>query len=308
MKVLFISSANKASGISPIVNNQGESFLEFDLKVDYYPIVGKGLKGYLLNILPLRRKIKSENYFVLHAHNSFSGMLTSIACPFHKRVFVSLMGSFYKTTAKYYIIKLFAFFLWHKVIVKSTRMSKQINLENSVIIPNGVQISKYLRSNERELIRKELGFEDHIKYIIFIGDIFHPNKNYKLCEDALRILNADNVKLVPVFNKSHQEVIKYQIAADVLMLTSFLEGSPNVIKEAMAACCPIVATDVGDVRYVIGSIDGCYVLDSFSPHEAAEKLVKALAFNQRTDGLNVLKEKGLDANSVAEKIINLYSS
>ena len=56
-------------------------------------------------------------------------------------------------------------------------------------------------------------------------------------------------------------------AADVLVLTSLNEGSPNVIKEAMACNCPIVSTDVGDVAWVTGGVDGTYVSHSFDTSE-----------------------------------------
>ncbi|MHC4934343.1 MAG: glycosyltransferase [Planctomycetota bacterium] len=45
--------------------------------------------------------------------------------------------------------------------------------------------------------------------------------------------------------------------ADVFVLPSIAgEGVPRVIQEAMAQCCPVVATDVGSVRYQLG--DGRY--------------------------------------------------
>ncbi|MFQ5718322.1 MAG: glycosyltransferase family 4 protein, partial [Acidobacteriota bacterium] len=43
-------------------------------------------------------------------------------------------------------------------------------------------------------------------------------------------------------------------AADALLLTSASEGSPNVVLEALARGCPVVTTDVGDVR---GLVEPC---------------------------------------------------
>ena len=87
------------------------------------------------------------------------------------------------------------------------------------------------------------------------------------------------------------------------MLTSLWEGSPNVIKEAMACNIPIVSTDVGDVREVIGNTEGCYIT-SFEPEYIAEKIELALQFGKRTDGRENIKH--LESSLIARKIIDLY--
>ena len=97
-------------------------------------------------------------------------------------------------------------------------------------------------------------------------------------------------------------------AADVLIMTSLNEGSPNVIKEAMACNCPIVVTDVGDVRWVTSGVDGTFVADTFKAEELADLLKKALAFNGRTRGRERITELELTTQEVSSKLISIYNT
>lgn len=307
MKVLFVSSGNKKGNISPIVYNQGESLKQNGIEVDYFTINQKGLLGYVSHILPLSKTINSKDYDVIHAHYSLCGFLVTIASPYFSNIVVSLMGTFKKGTLKYGFVRIFAKWRWKAIIVKSQRMKDQIGLSEAPIIPNGVQIDKFILSQTREDIRLELGFLDSQKIIIFVSNPQRPEKNFMLCKESVDCISDKDVKLITVFNKTQEEVVKYMVAADVLMLSSFSEGSPNVIKEAMAAGCPIVCTNVGDVEYLLQDVKGAYIMNTFSSNEGAELLKKALNFKNRTNGLEKLKILEITANEVANKIINLYN-
>ena len=98
-------------------------------------------------------------------------------------------------------------------------------------------------------------------------------------------------------------------ASDCVLLTSFSEGSPQFIKEAMACNCPIVTTNIGDVNWVLGNTDGCY-LTSFKPEDVAEKIILAIEFREthgHTRGRERIIELGLDSETIAGKIISVYN-
>jgi len=91
----------------------------------------------------------------------------------------------------------------------------------------------------------------------------------------------------------------------MVILTSKFEGSPNVIKEAMACNCPIVSTDVGDVREVIGNTEGCFIT-SFEPEGVAKKIKLAIEFNKKTNGRDNITH--LDEKVIAQRLIDVYQS
>ena len=102
---------------------------------------------------------------------------------------------------------------------------------------------------------------------------------------------------------SRVQVLEAMHTIDILCMTSTIEGSPQIIKEAMACNCPIVATDVGDISEVISGTDGCFIT-SFKPEEVVEKINFALEFNKRTNGREKIMH--FDNKNIAEKVFDIY--
>ena len=92
-------------------------------------------------------------------------------------------------------------------------------------------------------------------------------------------------------------------AADVLLFTSFWEGSPNVVKEAMACNLPIVSVRVGDVPEVIGNAHNCYLAD-YDPADLAAKVKCVLASGERSNGRQFVEH--LRVENVARKLNDIY--
>lgn len=119
---------------------------------------------------------------------------------------------------------------------------------------------------------------------------------------------------------SRAECVLRMCACDLFALPTKNEGSPQALKEAMACNCPIVATDVADIKYLLGDLPGHYVLpnkkgngawwkgDEHSVEEMAELLKEALAFEGRTKGRERIVELGYTNELVAKRIIDIYYS
>lgn len=268
MKVIFVASGNKAVGtVSSFVRSQFDSLREQNLDMTLFPVTGKGWKGYAKNLVALRKLVKTQKPDIVHAHYSVCGYLAALATfGLKTKVVVSILGSFPpgKFKAKKRLVRFFIDHVWDGALVKSQRTRSQLNRPLPVV-PNGVDLRMFNLRPQAEA-RAVVGFEEGEKYVIFVSNPARPEKNYRLAQAAVQTLQQPNLHLVPVFDKPHSQVVDYMCAADVLIMTSLNEGSPNVIKEAMACNCPIVVTDVGDVRWVTSGVDGTFVAEIGRAH------------------------------------------
>ena len=308
MKVVFVASGNKSVGtVSSFVRTQYESLQHEGLDMRLFPIVGHGCKAYCKSIFRLRRIIRTEHPDIVHAHYSICGIVAVLAACFTRtKVVVSILGSFPRDNFKLHWVRFFINHIWDATIVKSQRTANQLGLSLPVV-PNGVNIDQFVIIPQAEA-RRQCGFEEDKKYIIWCSHPSRSEKRFPLAQKAVAGLNSPNVVLYPVFDRPHDDIVTFMCAADALLLTSSMEGSPNVIKEAMACNCPIVSTDVGDVRWVTEGVEGTFVSKDVSPKELSSCLRQALDFNGRTEGRERILSQGLTTLDIARKIKSIYDT
>lgn len=313
MKVIFVASGNKTVGkVSSFVQSQYDSLVEEGLDMILFPVVGHGIKAHLRAAIELRRIIRQEQPDVVHAHYSVCGHVAAMARVLLQRkpkLVVSILGSFPTHSKKWRLVRFCIRHIWDKTIVKSQRTARQLG-EDVSIIPNGVNLDMFCPQDHLDA-RACVGFDADKRYVIWCSHPDRIEKNYALAQAAVEIVKKkqDNIELLPIYNKTPQEVVQYMNAADCLLLTSVQEGSPNVIKEAMACNCPIVSTDVGDVRERLTGQDGCYILpekDMQSSEALANLIGEAICFGKRTEGYNRIVNDELTIQQVAKRIIACY--
>lgn len=308
MKVIFVASGNKVVGsVSAFVQSQFDSLKEEGLDMVLFPVVGHGAKSYLKSAWKLRKLVKKERPDIVHAHYSICGYVATMATLFLKpKTVVSILGSFPKKNRKLRIVKFFAKHVWDKTIVKSQCTANQMGM-NLPVIPNGVNLEQFVLIEQNEA-RKMVGFGDDKKYVVWCSNPERTEKRFGLAQKAVALLKDESVVLFPVFNRTHDDVVKFMCAADVQLMTSVMEGSPNVIKEAMACDCPIVTTDVGDVRWVTDGVEGTFVANDDKPETIARLIKQALDYNARTKGRERIESVGLSTKDIAKKIIGVYKT
>lgn len=317
-RVLFVCSGNLNHLPSPIVQSQSNSLQDQGVHISHFTINKRGFKGYASECFRLRKFLKNNKFEIIHAHYGLTAIVALFAHQKEKLV-VSFMGddivgsrksngSITKISLLFAQINaLLASWFYDYSIVKSEEMLSKVQTKNVALIPNGVNTKNFF-PKDKEKARTSLQIDLDSKVVIFVSKPERAEKNFPLAEKAIKKCNVPNVTLLPLYNIDHKGLVDYYNAADTLVLTSFHEGSPNVIKEAMACSCPIVSTNVGDVKWVIGESEGCYIA-SFDPDKFAEKIKLALDFSEkhgRTKGHKRIIELGLDSETIANRIINVY--
>lgn len=318
MKVLFVSSGKKSNIPGPIILSQAISLQKEGVHILHFTVNKKGCKGYLQELFRLRKFLKENEIVIIHAHYGLTAIFALIARSGHKLV-VSFMGDDLVGSRKPdgRITKIsillarvnswLARGFYDYSIVKSEQMLNLLNTKKVALIPNGVNTGHFA-SKDKIRARESLNIDQETRLVIFVSNPARAEKNFTLAEKAVNLCSDPKILLIQLSGLEHSSLIDYYNAADVMVLSSFHEGSPNVIKEAMACNCPIVSTRVGDVEWVFGDTEGCY-LASFDPVDFAQKLKLALEFAQqkgRTKGRERIMELGLDSATVAKRIIEVY--
>jgi glycosyltransferase involved in cell wall biosynthesis len=112
------------------------------------------------------------------------------------------------------------------------------------------------------------------------------------------------IELQTISGVEHEDMPTYMNAADVLLLTSKREGSPNTVKEALACNLPVVSTDVGDVRERLADVS--YSTVGRTDDELVDGLVTAIDADEPSNGREAAREVGLGA--MADQIVDVYQS
>ncbi len=271
-----------------------------NVEFDIFLIKGKGIWGYLSNIRKVGRKIRNGNYDLVHAHFCLSGLISVIAS--HIPVVVTFHGSDINNRLLNVISSITSLLAGHAIFV-SDRMFRKVHVKakRSSVIPCGVDFGLFYPESKEECMKIER-MDSRFRYVLFSSAFNIRVKNVMLAQQAIS-LTGSSVRLIELKNRSRDQVRTLINACDAVLMTSFTEGSPQIIKEAMACNCPIVSTDVGDVQDVIGNTAGCFIC-SYEPADLADKLRQALAFGKRTTGRERIGH--LDNRIIAGKVYNFY--
>jgi len=182
------------------------------------------------------------------------------------------------------------------------------------VIPNGVDLRRFrpaANDAERAELRAHLGWPAGARIVLFGADPARPRKRFALAqaavEAAARRLStespAQTLQLVALHGQPHDAVARALRAADLLLFTSDTEGSPNIVKEAMASGLAVASVDVGDTRERLDGVPGCRIAED-SPESLGAAVAELIAGDEPPGGRAAIADLSLER--VAERVLAVY--
>ena len=322
LRVLMVTSEWPAPGTPSTTNfikRQAEFLKRAGVHVDVFAFRGsKNPVNYVSAWTRVWPLLQPSRYDLVHAQFGQSGLL---AFPKRLPLVVTYRGSDLlgivgdgsgRHTMRGRVLQRASRFVGRRadaVIVVSAHMQAQLKTKAPIhVIPSGIDF-RLFRPLDRTAARRELGLPLEERLVLFVGRPHQARKRHALARAAVDILNKRlPAQLIVAWGVPHDKIPVYMAAADCLIVTSMQEGSPNVVKEALACDLPVVSVAVGDVPERLKDVAGTEVCADERPETIAAALERVLRHNEgrRIAGRDAVRD--LDERLLTERVIEVYRS
>jgi len=193
-----------------------------------------------------------------------------------------------------------------KLICKSQGLREALwwRREQAVIIPSGIDLDLF-SPGSREDAREQLGWDQERPVVLFNAGGDPKVKGLYLAQESMQVVQKclPKAELCVLSEVQPGAMPLYYRAADVLLSASRSEGSPNVVKEALACNLPVVSTPVGDVEERLVGVHPSAVVPRY-PDAIAEALVQILCERKRSNGREHVMD--LDQDQLTQRLLAVY--
>jgi len=296
----------------PFIVRNAEFLRRAGVEVDVFAFQGgKKPTNYLRARKQLQDKLNGERYDLVHAQFGQSALLAlpkslPLVVTFRGDDLEGIIGPAGHYTMAGWFLRLASWmvaYIADEVIAVSETLARRLPRRPFHVIPSGIDLDLF-RPLPLQEARRLLGLPAQRRLVLFAADPNDSRKRYQLAKAAVNRLDKEyRANLVVARGVPHEQMPLYMNACDVLLLASVHEGSPNVVKEALACNLPIVSTDVGDVRARIGQVSGCAVVNG-TIGDISAALQMVLARNSRIAGRGMVLS--LDESKLTEQVIEVY--
>jgi len=173
------------------------------------------------------------------------------------------------------------------------------------VIPTGVDFERFM-PKDRQACLATLGLNPNVHWILFCDQNRDPVKRRDIADAVISDLRKLDISatLLTLNGVNHDQVPIYLNAVSALLITSDKEGSPNIVKEALACNTPVISVNVGDVATRIHGLDACEVCPHSSQH-LANAVARVVKRTCRPDIRNRVRSQ-FDNTLICQRIMNLY--
>lgn len=214
---------------------------------------------------------------------------------------------------------------------------KELNIkpEKMTLLYNDIDTSRFVVCSEEEKkeLKKSVGIDENKKIVLFVHRLtpmkrFYMQLPYVVEKEEFRKLNAllvivgngpDYKRIKEQVEKSkfkdlvkmigeipNKQIMDYYKMADVFINPSYSEGFPRVVIESMACGLPVVATDVGGTKDIVGQKQKEFIFDKDNIDGFRNGVLKILDNNELREKLikeNLEKVKSYSTEKVADMYI-----
>jgi len=174
------------------------------------------------------------------------------------------------------------------------------------VLAGSIDLERF-HSMPQEKARDALGWKNNERVVLFnAGTLVRKVKRLDLAKSAVAEAQkiVEGVRLVILDGSvSPDEVPIYMNASDCLLVTSDSEGSPTIVREAMACNLPIVSVDVGDVAERLRDVTESEIT-SRDPRELGAAVAKFLVARTRSNGRWRARE--FSVNRFNQELVSVY--
>ncbi|MEO7985875.1 MAG: glycosyltransferase family 4 protein [Gemmatimonadales bacterium] len=320
IRVLMITSDWPFPGpdaTTHFIKRQAEFLQAAGIGVQVFFFAGrKNPLRYLFAWARVRRRIKGEHFDLIHAQFGQSGLL---GIPKWLPLVVTFRGSDLlgiisdatgRRTLPGRVSQWTSRFVARQadaVIVVAEHMKRFLPPGvAATVLPSGLDLALF-RPVPLAEARRRLGLPEDRYLVVFAGRPSQARKRFDLAKRAVDVLRRSlPADLHVVWGVPHEEVPLHMSAGDVLLFTSRQEGSPNVVKEALACNLPVVSVRVADVPERLQGVAGCEVCDDERPEALAAALERILLLRERSNGREAVQS--LDESLLTARLIVQYRS
>lgn len=283
---------------------------DFGVKAKTYFINAQeeGNLVYAKSVFKVAKILKNDKDIdIIHIHYGLSALFLMFFRP-KKKIFITFHGSDILEKQGKYIQVLISKYVAKKadkIFILNDEMEaimRHLKVPYEVL-PCGVNADFFTPD---DTVKKS---DELSKLILFTGDPERGVKNYPLFKEVTEIVKTKSefkISLACIHNMTRTQVREILNQADCLLMTSISEGSPQVIKEALACNVPVVSVPVGDVDVVTKDIPNCFVANTYDACELANLTIKAIGTTDAPIREAFINKNLYENKSVCQRIYQNY--